>query len=259
MNQLFSIITIARATVYSLLRSSLTKFLLSLVLLLVIISWASSSVDMGIRFRLFENTLLATQCLMMNLLAWFFSFDVLRRDESEKLYMLPLSTSISPGIWQLGRFVGVIAVLTGTGLLLLILDQALLLSLEGSLPLAMLLQLFLYILSACLSVAVIFCLAAFVPVLSAVIYAVIIWIIGNGLDELLLVAEDKFGDSAQQLSLLFYYLLPNFSFFDISSDALNHLPVDAGDTLFRLLYPGLYSLLLVMIAAFVYSRKVIGK
>jgi len=52
-----------------------------------------------------------------------------------------------------------------------------------------------------------------------------------------------------------YYLFPNLSFFDLKLQAAHALPVPAGYVAWALAYGGLYSVVAVSIACFVFSRR----
>ena len=217
------------------------------------------SFDIGVRYRLLENTLLASQCFLLHLFAWSFGFDVLKKNTAEKLYVLPFSTSLSARSWLLGRFSGAAILVVGMGLLFLLVDTVLFAALKIDIFSVLMLQVLLYVASACLSLAVIFFLSCFLDVLSALIYGVVLWIIGHGLDELLLLTDQQFEPAVQILVQCFYYLLPNFSFFDISSQALNRLPIETEKLVFILTYPLIYIVVLLDIGAAIFSRKPIGQ
>lgn len=248
-------LAIARATFTSLLRNRLTAFLLSLVLLFTLMCLIISTVDEGIRFRLFENLMLSSQTLLLYGFAWLYSFEILRREQSDLLFMLPLSTGVSRSSYLIGRFVGLALVIFVLGCCFLLLDLLLIFWLEKTIVWQLLMQILITTCGAILAAAIVFCFGVFTPAFSAVIYSLLFWLIGHGLDELYLFAEHHMSAIAQIMTKSFYYVLPNFSLTDLSTIALNRLPSTSWDWAFPIVYSLTYSILLLFIASIFYQRK----
>lgn len=251
----FPAFAISHATFTSLLRNRLTAFLLSLMLLFTLLCLVISTVDAGIRFRLFENLMLSGQTLLLYGFAWLYSFEVLRREQSELLFMLPLSTGISRTSYLVGRFMGLALVILALGICFILLDTILIFWLEKTFVWQLLIQILITTFGAILAAAIVFCFGVFTPAFSAVIYSLLFWLIGHGLDELYLFAEQQMSAFAQTSTKVFYYLLPNFSLTDLSTVALNRMPSTSWDWIFPIVYSLGYSALLLTIASIIYQRK----
>lgn len=249
------ITAIASATLISLLRNKLTTFLLSLMVLFTLLCLVISTVDAGVRFRLFENLMLSGQALLLYGFAWLYSFEILRREQSDLLFMLPLSSGISRSNYLIGRFIGMASIILVLGGCFVLLDTLLILWLEKAFVWQPLMQIVITTFGAILAAAIVFCFGVVTPAFSAVIYSLLFWLIGHGLDELYLFAEQKMSAAAQITTKVFYYLLPNFSLTDLSSIALNRLPASSWDWIFPIIYSLGYSTLLLIIASLLYQRK----
>ena len=101
---MYAIKTIIYYTALSLLRQKITSFFLITTIFLIGIGTLMSTVDIGIRFRLFENILLASQTLLIHLFAWIYTFEQWRKEFSQNLFVLPLSTDISRFQYLVGRY-----------------------------------------------------------------------------------------------------------------------------------------------------------
>ena len=187
--------------------------------------------------------------------AWLYSFEILRHEQSDLLFMLPLSTGISRSDYLIGRFLGLSLIIMILGGCFVLLDTILMFWLEGAFIWQPLMQIVITTFGAILAAAIVFCFGVFTPAFSAVIYSLLFWLIGHGLDELYLFSEQKMSAMAQSISKLFYYLLPNFSLTDLSTIALNRLPSSSWDWLFPIIYSLGYSALLLLIACTLYERK----
>lgn len=250
-----AVFAIAQATMVSLFRNRLTTFLISLMVLFTLLCLVISTVDAGVRFRLFENLMLSGQTLLLYGFAWLYSFEVLRREQSDLLFMLPLSTGVSRSDYLIGRFSGLALVILCLGICFVLLDTGLIVWLEGDFIWQPLMQIVITIFGAVLAASLVFCYGVFTPAFSAVMYSLLFWLIGHGLDELYLFAEQKMSVVAQAVTKFLYYLLPNFSLTDLSTTALNRLPSTGWDWLFPIFYSLGYSALLLAVASTIYRRK----
>ncbi len=249
---------VARASVISLLRQRLTPLLAGFGLLCVAVALLMSTIDIGVRFRLFENLLLSAEVLLLHALALLYAFELLRRDQADMLYVLPLATALGRGRYLAGRYLGVVAALGLFVLLCVVLDLGLSLATEGAWRPLLAGQAALFGLSAALLAALVFAFAQLSSPLGAVLYAVALWLIGNGLDELYIYLQQEGGAAALALGRGLYYLLPDFSFFDLTSRVINRDPIAAADWLFAVAYGLGYSALALLFAARRFRRRVLA-
>lgn len=248
-------LALARATLLSLLRNRLTSFTLVLLVAFTALSLLMSTVDAGIRIRLFENILISVQTFLLYAVSWLFAFDLLRREQQELLYVLPLSTGISRSEYLCGRFLGLVFFLVILGACLLFLDALLLLVVEENIVMDVLLQIALTMCGAVLAAALVFALAVWTSAFAAVIFAVMLWVIGHGLDELIVFADQQLPAGAFHVSQGLYYLLPNFSITDMSTHVLNRLPMSWQAWLLPALYCLGYSALIMALACQAFHKK----
>jgi len=240
---------LARATLVSLMRQRLTPLLLGFAAFGVAVALLMSTVDIGVRFRLFEDLLLAAEGLLLHALALLYGFDLLRRDQADLLYILPLSTTLGRSRYLVARFLGVVAGVFAVTLVMLLLDTALLAAVEGAVRPAFLGQVALFGMSAGLLAALVFALAQVTSPLGAVLYAAAFWVAGNGLDEAYLFAGQHLPSFGMLAVKVAYLLLPNFSLFDLTSMVVNGASVSPVRWLFPIAYGAGYAGLLVAVAA----------
>jgi Cu-processing system permease protein len=247
--------TIAAITFLSLRRQRITPFMLTLGLIFIALGLLMSSVDIGVRYRLFENILTSAQAFLLQMIAWLYTFEMIRKEQSLSLFVLPLSTSVSRYSYYSGRFIGVALMLAVFSLFFFIIDIFLLRWIEQQWVFQPLIQLCLFFFSALLSMAILYFFSSFVSAINAVIYSIMFWFIGHGLDELLIFAQTKLAPSVASTVQGLYYILPNFSFFDISSMAINRLPISTESWLFPILYSLGYSFILLALCNLIYQKK----
>lgn len=66
---------------------------------------------------------------------------------------------------------------------------------------------------------------------------------------------EKFSALIKNSALFFYYVLPNFSAFDLKANAIYGLPLDIGGLLLTLAYGVVYIAILLSIASFLFTRR----
>ncbi|MBT5230856.1 MAG: hypothetical protein HOM11_11355 [Methylococcales bacterium] len=249
---------IAESTFKALLRQRLTAFFLTLTAIFIGFGLLMSTVDIGVRFRLFENLLLGMQTFLLHIAGWLYLFEMVRKEQSLGLFVLPLTTTIKRSHYFIGRFLGVVWLMLLLLAFFAIIDSLLMLIISGSVNIGLLQQLYLLSLSALLSMATLYFLTTLVSPVNAIIYSVIIWFIGNGLDELLLFAEKKLTATSTELIRGLYYLWPNFSFFDKTELVANEIGLSWQQIAFPSIYSLLYSSLLLWAATLIYQRKALN-
>lgn|GEM_PF-1133043 len=248
---------VATATFKSLLRQRITPFMLVLGGLFMGLGLLLSSVDLGVRYRLFENILLSAQIFLLHALAWLYLFEVLRQEQALNLCVLPLSAGIPRAHYYAAKFLGVLGIVLLYGLFFVLVDALLMWLIEGQWRVPVLLQVSLFVVSAVLAMALLWFFAAFVSPINAVIYSILLWFIGHGLDELWIVVSQQLGGLAMFVVTAGYYLLPNFSFFDLMSLTVNQQPMAWAAYFFGVFYGLGYSLILVGFANYLYGKKAV--
>lgn len=239
------------------LRQPVSGFFVALLFLISALSWLLSDINIGEPGRLFENILLSAQALFLHLLVWVYGFEVVRRETSQGLFVLPLSTGLSRSIYWLGRYAGICMMLALFTFVLILVDSLLMFVTQEGVNTILLLQVMLFMVSTWMTLAILMLFATFTSPFSAMLYAILIWVIGHGWDELYLLMIEHQSGIALQVTKIAYVFLPNFSFFDLTTRVLNGLPVDISNVWLIVGYGLGYSLLIMVMANMIYKRKIL--
>jgi ABC-type transport system involved in multi-copper enzyme maturation permease subunit len=247
---------VAYYTIISFFRKKVIYLFFAAIIILMLFSSGLSGINIGAKYRLFENILINAEYFFLHLFALIISIDLIRKEEISCIYMLPLSTGISRKSYYLGRFSGISIILLISTLGIVILNIVLVYFIEKMFPIFLLQQLLLILFSIYLFVGLFFLFSVFVGPNSATVYTVLIWMIGNSLDEFYIYAQTH--QKFVLLSKWLYYVFPNFSLYDIVSYSINYRFISAGDVGFRLIYTLAYLVILLFFAVNKYSGKVLS-
>jgi len=240
-----------------LLKQRATQLMIVLAIVLNVVAWLLSDVNIAQRFKLFEDVLLASQLFLLHLLALFYVFEFLQKERIGGMFILPIASGVSRKSYLLAQFLTlflVVAIFLGA---LLLIDGVSLLLIESSWRLAVLWQLALYGMSAYFLALLVVVLSYYVSVMNAIIYAIALYFLGNGLDELYAFAFHYHVDALmQKLYYLLIYIIPNFSLFDHSGAVVNRADLP----LFSfVIHPLLYAMALGVVLFFIgwwkFSKK----
>ncbi len=177
--------------------------------------------QIGAPHKLFEDTLLATQAFLLQGAALFYGFLLRSKEEALGLHVLPLAYGLSRGRYLLGMMLAPAALLGLVALGLAAADTVLIFLVEGSLRSAVLAQLLAYYLASMLLGMVFFTLSHYVSITNALLYTVVLVLVGNALDEVLIYVKTLQAPEALVAVKLLFYLLPNFSLYDFQSAVVN--------------------------------------
>lgn len=194
---------------------------------IMLLSLALGGTRIGEKYKLFEDILLTSQGYFFIVAALFYGFLQLSRDRSLGLFVLPLGNGMSRDAYLLSQMFASVWMMTVLFILFFLLDTVMIFFVEGSVYPGLLWQLFLYFLSAQLVAFFVMTLALYVSLTNAALYALVLFFIGNALDELFVYAnfiapDPLFGKAAWML----YYLFPNFSLFDLQGVVVNRRSVE---------------------------------
>lgn len=242
---------LAAATARSLARLGAFRAALILALASGALGAALAGVDLGRPRRLTDNTLLASQTLLLHAAAWLLAYQLTRDDR--RLGLALLSAPLGPTGHLAGRFLGLCLTLAGLLLVLLAMDGVLLILLGGAPVWPVLAQLGLAALSAALAAALALLLMQVLPPAGGLLLAVLAWAAGHGLDEALVLAREQGGPVLIVAVEAAYRLLPNFSFFDVGVAAAGG--ASPWRWLFPLPYAPGYAALLILLAGRLARRR----
>jgi len=224
----------------SLLKEKANYLLLFFALLSVALSLSLSQTDIALKYKLFEDILLSTQSSLLLIASIFYTFTLLQKEKMQGIFIIPLSMGISRFLYQASIFKALGITLFLLFLLFFITDAVIIFVIEGSFRTPVLIQLFLYYIAATFLSYIIVLFSRFVSVMNASLYGVILFFIGNSLDELAIYAKNS--DAVLfYVSKLLFVLLPNFSLFDYQSQVINHSDLEGGSILLSIFYFFTYS------------------
>ena len=254
------IFSLASFYVRSLLKQKATNIFVILALAIIALAFALSDINIGSRYKLFEDLLLGSQMLFLHIAALFYMFDFLQKERSMGLFILPLSTGLKRSSYLLAQFLVLALLIALLFIIFMSIDALMLYIFEGVLRLAFLWQLFLYALSAMLLGFLVILFSQFVSIMNAMIYSVLFFFVGSGLDELFWYSEhfSSFSQTQKLIVELLYHGLLNFSLFDIQSKVVNGFELDrVRDIIYPFVYALCIAVVLYLISLWKFKNRVL--
>lgn len=235
----------------SLLSERATGLFLVLSVIFLTLSLSLSDINIAVKYRLLEDALSASQSFIMTILAIFYAFLAMEKERKGGLFVFALTGGNTRGEYLLSQFAAILSLILIVFTVFFVVDFVFLSLLGGGMSMEFFYKLLLTALSSSLLGFLTLTLARFVSNTNAIIYAIFLFFIGNGADELVLYAQDK-NIAVEILTHIVYYVLPNFSFFD-------PLAVNTAFSkeLFAVLYFALYSVVLFFAAFFRFKKEVL--
>ena len=258
MKQLKIIQALAHFFIRSLLKQKSSFVLVILVVLMLVLAYLASDINIGKTYKLFEDLLLSSQMFVLHIMALFYSFEFLQKERLNGLFILPLSTSLSRSSYLMSVFLAQLELIGLLGALFIGIDFLALWLVEGSVAWLVILQIFLYILSAILLSFLILMLSQYVSIMNSMIYAVTLFIIGGGLDELYVYVfylHPELG--LETMTKVLYYGFINFSLFDIQSVVVNRSLFELNKIIEPLIYFIILTLIIFSLANMKFSKRVL--
>lgn len=240
---------------HSLFKERANYLLLFFAVLSAVIALSISHVDIALRFKLFEDLLLSSQNALIVIASLFYTFTLLQKERDMGLFIIPLALGVSRFEYEIALFKSIAFTIFALFAVFFAFDVVLLYGIEGEIRWAVLLQLFLYSLGSILLGFSIITISRFVSVMNASLYGVILYIIGNALDELIVYATKTTDTWFIALSEMLFVVLPNYSLFDIQSLVVNHALLDGWMVLKVIGYFLLYSYFLVFVSFMRFRQK----
>ena len=258
MMSLKTIQALATFFIRSLLKQKTSYVLVILVVLMLILAFLASDIDIGKTYKLFEDLLLSSQMFVLHLMAIFYSFEFLQKERLNGLFILPLSTSLSRSAYLVSVFLSQLELIGLLGAIFIGLDILALWVVEGTVVWMVIFQIVLYILSAILLSFLIMMLSQYVSIMNSMIYAVTFLIIGGGLDELYVYVfylHPELG--LETITKLLYYGFINFSLFDIQSIVVNRSVFEINKLIEPIIYFFILTIIIFSLANMKFSKRVL--
>ncbi|HOI83431.1 MAG TPA: hypothetical protein PKW30_03890 [Campylobacterales bacterium] len=201
----------------SLLGERATGLFLVLASIFLVLSLSLSDINIAVKYRLLEDALLASEGFIMLLAAVFYPFLLMEKDRKGGLFVFTL-LGYKREKYLLSLFLALFCLLFGIFVVFFVFDFLFLSAFADGMKTEFATKLFLGSFCASLLSFAVLTLARYVSNTNAIIYAIFLFFIGSGADELMLYAKEG-GTILQAVSYFIYYALPNFSFFDpLSTD-----------------------------------------
>ena len=171
-----------------------------------------SSVDIGVRFKLLCDLLLASSGFLLHASLFFYAFTLMQKHREGGLFLLFLTNGAKRWEYLLGLFYGIAFIGIVISVFMMAACEAIYTVASGvpNTPLA--LGIFLQMFAAILGAYILMTLTHFVSGVSSAIYTIVFLLVGYALPESYLYFEQMGYMSVIAHSL--YYILPNFSFFE---------------------------------------------
>jgi len=232
----------------SLLSERATGLFLVIAAIFLTLSLSLSDINIAVKYRLLKDALLASEGFVMLLAAVFYPFLLMEKERKGGLFVFAL-LGYDRGGYLLSLFAAIFALTAAISAVFFAFDFAFLSIFADGIKAEFAVKLFLYAPSSALLSFLILTLSRYVSNTNAIIYAIFLFFIGSGADELALYAKEG-GALLQAVSYAVYYLLPNFSFFDPSST-----DTSGNNLIFASLYFAIYGALLYFAAYYKFKKE----
>ncbi len=214
---------------------------------IMMLSFSASGINIGFQYKFFEDTLLVSQGFLFVVSSLFYSLILLKKDKDLKLFMLPIGMGMTRKEYLMSFFFSMIFIQFFIFFIFFVLDFATILIVEKNIYIPLFYQLFLFFLQSVLIAFISILFSEYVSIFNSVIYAILIFIIGNALDEVYyFFAYLKF----------LYFLFPNFYFFDFIAPITNRAKIDTFSFyIFPIFYTLIWSMIFYFFALIKYNIK----
>jgi hypothetical protein len=220
--------------------------------LFLVLALSLSDVNIAVKYKLLEDSLIAAQSFILFLSAIFYAFLLMEKERKGGIFVFIIASGGSRSEYFGALFLTIFTLLSAVFAVFLTIDIAFLSVFADGVNIAFLSRITMSALSSALLGFLTLGLSRFVSNTNAVIYAIFLFFIGNGADELMLYALSEKGAVLSIVANTIYYVFPNFSFFDTAS-----LQSAFDKQLFALLYFVAYSLILYALAHFKLKKEVL--
>jgi hypothetical protein len=236
----------------SLLGERATGVFAVLGIIFLVLALSLTDVNIAVKYKLLEDALVASQSFIMFLAAIFYAFLIMEKERKGGIFVFILSSGHTRGEYLAAQFCTIFVLLSSIFTAFLAINIAFLSVFAEGVTTEFLTRIALSALSAIMLGFLTLALSRFVSNTNAVIYAIFLFFIGNGADELSLYADDKASLALGIVAKAVYYVLPNFSFFDASTTQTVF-----SKELFAMFYFAAYSALLYIAARYRLGREVL--
>ncbi len=246
------VISTTKFILKSLLGERATGLFLVLAIIFLTLSLSLSDINIAVKYRLLEDALNASQSFIMTLSAIFYAFLAMEKERKGGIFVFASFGANGRTNYLLSQFAAVLTLILIVFFAFFVVDFAFLTIFADGMSMKFFYKLLFAALASSLLGFLTLTLARFVSNTNGVIYAIFLFFIGSGADELALYAADSKNFALDAVAFLVYFGLPNFSFFD-------PLAVSGAfaKELFAPFYFVLYSSLLFFAAFYRFKKEVL--
>ena len=227
-----SIIALTTLFLKMLLKEKITILFSIFTLILLTVALVFNSTEIGEKNRFFLTLLITFESNLLMFFAMLQTYNLLTKEQNLGLFILPLSVGFSRKRYLIAIFLTIFIVVNLFFLIFFLINFLLLLAFNFEVIVNIKLfleinyQLFLYSIGSILGAFIFVTLRQFTSLTNALIYSILLFIVGNGLDELNYFFEHYLLESEKtNLAYLGLYLvnliIPNFYTFDLLGQILN--------------------------------------
>lgn len=204
------------------IKQKATLLLLLLNVFIFIVALSVGDIDIGKKYKLFEDLLLSGQMFTLLIASLLYSFEFIQKEKYSGIHILPLSTSMTRNQYMSAVFLSHFYLISMIVFMLIAFDIVVLLLVEGDVIYRFLWQVVLYGMSSLLVAFFVILFSRFVSVMNSMIYAIVLYALGNALDELYIYAYYLKDDVLfQKISTVLMYIIPNMYRFDQIGSVVN--------------------------------------
>ncbi|MBI5528148.1 MAG: ABC transporter permease subunit [Deltaproteobacteria bacterium] len=252
------IVAIAYNTFRESIRDKILTGVLLFVALIIISSVATVQLTVGQWMRLTTDVGLGSISLFGVLLAVFLGISLVFKEIDRKTVYTIVSKPVRRSQFLAGKYIGLLlTIVVNAALMLLVLLATLAyVSRQEQNPYLGIFQAWLLMLSEFMlvtAVAVFFSTFSS-PVLSAM-FSIGIWIIGHLLSDIRFWGEKSMSEAVRIATDVIYYVMPNLELLNVRSRVTYHIPIGWDYVGWTSAYAMAYTLMILVAAAFIFSRR----
>ena len=248
-------LTIARYVVKGYIKERIFLVVLIFAFALLISSYVLSPMAVGAQGKVITDIGLAAISILGITLVILLGASSFSRERSGGILASLLAKPVSRVEFVMGKYVGT---MVSVGAVMLIMTAVfLLVMVMSSTPIhsTIFISVFFSILEVAMITALMTLFSSFTSPLLSAFFTVCIFVSGHLSKDLLEFAEVFGGEGFTAVAQIGYYILPNFSFLNVRTEAVHSLPLPDGYVLSVSLYAMFYTLLLLFIGGMIFRSR----
>jgi ABC-type transport system involved in multi-copper enzyme maturation permease subunit len=248
------IFAVAQNTFREAIRDKVLYVLLFFAAIAIFGSKALGWISVGQDLKIVKDISLAAISIFGVLIAIFVGTSLIYKEIDKRTLYTILAQPMRRYEFILGKYLGLVALLAVATIIMAAVSTLYILLLGGSVNIVFFLAILLIFWKLLLITALSVLLSALTsPILGAVI-VFSAYVFGHATG-VFLDLPPQFDETSRKLLEIIYHAIPNLSNFDIRSEAANEVPVSGAYVLWVLTYGSIYTVILLILAAFAFEEK----